>query len=369
MKGMIQMKILFRILIVLTFVVIIYYYSSESEEQYKPLEGPSSSQIIPKTETPEMVGDVLPRPDKGLSTLIDRESKKVIEQFGEPNRIDNTTFGYSWWVYNGDSTTFVMFGIENNIVTQVYINSNQLDATPYKIGQSLDEIYRMTITESEVTVQIDDDVYSFAMDEKDRKNRILTQFDGVYVQLYIDEEKEVLTGIRFTNGETLVKHRPYEMSFIGNLHTPPNPSSYLIEESNIANAKQLFDLVNVFRIQNDLPLIRQDQSLTNVAMKHSKDMYTDNYLSHESPTFGSLKHRLQEENIQYDDATENIAKSYFDAIEAIHGWLNSEKHRKTMLNDDYTHIGSGVFLNYYTQIFIKKSENNDEIFSNDKEDL
>lgn len=356
MKGMIIMKILFRILIVLSAVVIIYYYSSESEKQYEPLEGPNSFQIIPKTESPETLGDVLPRPEKGLSTFIDLKSNHVLEKFGEPDRIDKTAFGYSWWVYNSKPKSFVMFGIKNDIVTQVYISGEDLDASPYKIGQTLDEVYRMTIVESEVTVQIEDNLYTFAMDEKDMRNRILTQFDGIYAQLYIDETNDVLNGIRYTNGETLVEHRPYEMSFIGNLHTSPNPSSYLIEESNVGNANQLYDLINVFRIQNDILTIEKDESLTTVAMNHSKDMYTNNYLSHDSPTYGSLKKRLEVESIQYEDVTENLAKSYFDAIEVAHGWLNSENHREVLLNESYTHVGSGAFLNYYTQIFIQRTD-------------
>lgn len=350
------MKILFRILIVLSAVVIIYYYSSESEKQYEPLEGPNSSQIIPKTDTPETLGDVLPRPEKGLSTFIDLQSNHVLMKFGEPNRIDKTSFGYDWWVYSQEPKSFVMFGIKNDIVTQVYISGEDLDASPYKIGQTLDEVYRMTIVESEVTVQMDDNLYTFAMDEEDMRNRILTQFDGVYAQLYIDETQGVLNGIRYTNGETLVEHRPYEMSFIGKLHTSPNPSSYLIEESNIGNGNQLVDLINTFRLQNDIPTIQVDESLSTVAMNHSKDMYTNNYVSHESPTYGSLKQRLEEESIQYGDVKENLAKSYFDAIEAAHGWLNSEHHREVLLDESFTHVGAGVFFNYYTQIFIKRTD-------------
>jgi len=39
----------------------------------------------------------------------------------------------------------------------------------------------------------------------------------------------------------------------------------------------------------------------------------------------------------------------------MHGWLNSSEHRKIILNDLYTTVGSGVFLNYYTQILLESS--------------
>ena len=37
----------------------------------------------------------------------------------------------------------------------------------------------------------------------------------------------------------------------------------------------------------------------------------------------------------------------------MHGWTNSPEHRKVLLNDRYTRVGSGVFVDYYTQIYIE----------------
>lgn len=52
---------------------------------------------------------------------------------------------------------------------------------------------------------------------------------------------------------------------------------------------------------------------------------------------------------------ENIAYNYVDGPAAVEGWLNSEGHRKALLNQDYTHLGVGVKEKYYTQNFIKKT--------------
>ncbi len=37
----------------------------------------------------------------------------------------------------------------------------------------------------------------------------------------------------------------------------------------------------------------------------------------------------------------------------MHGWTNSTEHRKVLLNDKYSQVGSGVFVDYYTQIYIE----------------
>ena len=355
------MKTLFRILIVLSFLAIIFFYSSSSDN-YEPLEGPNStSQIIPKTNNDQQISqDSLPRPENGLSTLIGKSSEELIKLYKEPTRTDKSAYGYEWWIYNQNPSQFMMFAVADGVVTQVYTNAIESDINPYKIGQSLEDIYSMTIIESEVNATIKDNIYTFTMSEDDMNTRILTKFDNIFAQLYIDSETGMLSGIRFMDSSTLVIHRPYEMSFVGELLSPPSPTSYLIEESNKANATIIYDLLNVFRVNNNLSTISEEDTLTMVAMEHSEEMYSEDYLSHESPTKGSLEERLNSEEIQYKQAEENIATSYIDSIEAVHGWLNSSTHRKYMLDENYTHVGSGTFMNYYTQIFIEEEKHENE---------
>ena len=64
---------------------------------------------------------------------------------------------------------------------------------------------------------------------------------------------------------------------------------------------------------------------------------------------------------------ENLATDYFDAIEAMHGWLNSPEHRNVILNNKYTTVGSGVFLNYYTQILLESSSQGQDSEKNSEE--
>lgn len=352
------MKTLFRILIVLSFLAIIFFYTSNSEDNYEPLEGPNpASQIIPKTDSEtQILQDALPRPEIGLSTLIGEDSGKLLQIYGEPNRYDPSSYGYEWWVYNEEPSKFLMFAVEKNKITQAYTSGISSDVSPYHIGQSLDDIYRMTIIDSEVTAKIGENTYTFGMNEEDMNTRLLTKFDDIFAQLYIDSEQGILSGIRFMDSKSLVMLHPYEMSFVGELISPPSPNSFLIEESNRASASQLFDLINVFRVNNNVQMIKSDETINELAMQHSEDMYSQSYLSHESPTNGSLKQRLEEVGIDFKKAEENIATAYIDSIEAAHGWLNSSDHREYLLDEQYTQVGSGTFMNYYTQIFVEKNE-------------
>lgn len=351
------MKKLLRILLVVTIIVFVYYYTSDSIQESKPLEGPNATtKVIPKTDLSEMHSHSVSRPTIGMSTWIGKESSEFQKKFGKPNQFHSSAFGYEWWVYNAKSTEFMMVGVDEGVVTQVYIAGNELDASPFKIAQSMDDVYRTTILESEVSVTLGENVYTFALNDEDMRTRMLVQFDDVYAQLYVDGELNKLQAVRFTDGKTLVLHKPYEMSFVGELLLNDTPSSYMQTAIDQTNEQALFEIVNLFRIQYKLPILQNDAQLSQLAQNHSEDMMLNNYLSHDSPAYGSLKARLEQAGIIYSSAGENIASAYYDGIEAAHGWLNSEEHRNVMLNEEFTNMGSGVFLNYYTQIFIEKDQ-------------
>ncbi len=349
------MKALLRILMLCGAIAIIGFMFFNTPKENEPLEGPNTnSNIIPQTKLKqEAAVGAMTRPQTGISTLIGKDTQTVLEQYGEPARKEPSSFGYQWWVYNDDVSTFFMVGVEKNVVKQVYIAGQNIDAFPFKVGQKRDEIYRMTIIDYEVAVTVGDNIFIFSMSEEDMQTRLLVKFDGLYAQLYIDRETSELQGIRYTDSETLVLHQPYEMSYQGELVRRTPPSSFLQQEIDVASAKQLDDLLNVTRVHHDLPPLEMDNSLEEVARKHSEDMKVQNFLAHESPTYGDLKKRLQANNIEYSDANENLATAYFDAIEAMHGWTNSPEHRKVLLNDRFTRVGSGAFVDYYTQIYLE----------------
>ena len=348
------MKALLRILFACASIALIGFMFFNSPRENEPLKGPhANSNIIPKTELQQPVKDSIARPQSGLSTLIGKKVNAVVEQFGEPTRKEPSSYGYDWWVYNSSAATFFMVGVQNGQVTQVYIAGDELDSSPFKIGQKRDEIYRMTLIDYEVAANVEENIFVFSMNEEDMQTRLLIKFDGIFAQLYIDGETGELLGVRFTDSKTLVIHQPYEMIYQGELVTKAPPSSYLQQDINDANAAQLDDLINITRVQHDLAPLEINKSLKDAAKTHSEEMKVQNFLAHESPTSGNLKKRLEKYGIEFNDANENLATAYFDSIEAMHGWLNSTEHRKVILNDRYTLVGSGVYLNYYTQIFIE----------------
>jgi len=141
----------------------------------------------------------------------------------------------------------------------------------------------------------------------------------------------------------------------------PTPAPVVQPPSNTSNEKhalsateiQMVQMVNEERVKAGVKPLEVDVNLAYVARIKSKDMSDNNYFSHTSPTYGSPFDMMRSFGISYRGAAENIAKSY--SLQSAHtGLMNSEGHRRNILNPNLTHIGIGIHNGYYTQMFISK---------------
>lgn len=123
-------------------------------------------------------------------------------------------------------------------------------------------------------------------------------------------------------------------------------------------AKQVLELVNKERSKNNLSPLKLNASLSNIAQLKSEDMKNKNYFDHTSPTYGSPFDMMKQFNISYKYAGENIAKGQKTAEAVVNAWMNSEGHRKNILNANFTDMGIGYIKSngttYWTQMFIQK---------------
>ncbi len=136
-----------------------------------------------------------------------------------------------------------------------------------------------------------------------------------------------------------------------------NNNSGSTSESFSAYQKEVVDLVNIERAKAGLNPLTLDSSISNVATKKSQDMIDNNYFSHNSPTYGSPFDMLKKFGISYKTAGENIAMDQKTPKEVVNAWMNSEGHRKNIMNPNFSKIGVGVAQKsggsiYWTQIFV-----------------
>jgi uncharacterized YkwD family protein len=120
--------------------------------------------------------------------------------------------------------------------------------------------------------------------------------------------------------------------------------------------QKVFELTNQERAKNGVPALKLDTELSKVAREKSNDMKKNGYFDHNSPTYGSPFDMMKKFGISYRTAGENIAMGQRSPEEVVKAWMNSEGHRKNILNASFTHIGVGHVAegNYWTQQFIGK---------------
>ncbi len=118
--------------------------------------------------------------------------------------------------------------------------------------------------------------------------------------------------------------------------------------------EQVVQLTNEAREEQGLEPLELSEEVSEVAQEKSEDMAENDYFSHTSPTYGSPFDMLQEFNVDYNTAAENIAAGQQTPEEVVDGWLNSSGHRKNIMNENMTEIGVGYEENghHWTQMFI-----------------
>ncbi|MGZ4159788.1 MAG: CAP domain-containing protein [Neobacillus sp.] len=123
-----------------------------------------------------------------------------------------------------------------------------------------------------------------------------------------------------------------------------------------AYEQKVVDLTNQERAKNGLPALKVDLTLSKMAHEKSRDMSVNHYFSHTSPTYGTPFDMMKKFGITYSYAGENIAMGQQTPEEVVNAWMNSEGHRRNILDPNFTYIGVGYVSqgNYWTQDFIGK---------------
>ncbi|MBY0384728.1 CAP domain-containing protein [bacterium] len=116
-------------------------------------------------------------------------------------------------------------------------------------------------------------------------------------------------------------------------------------------ACQMFNLMNLVRQQNGLKPLVPNMNCTAAAQSHSKDMLTNAILSHLSSNGMTAKERLSQFGINGAWAENIIKGSSLSPEQALQMLLNSDGHKKNILNPLFTSGGIGFINGYFTQCF------------------
>jgi uncharacterized protein YkwD len=132
---------------------------------------------------------------------------------------------------------------------------------------------------------------------------------------------------------------------------------YIIPYTNLFSSvlsNVLVDLTNMDRQSNNVQLLRINPLLEEAAKMKVADMAQKGYFSHVSPSGRTPWEWLDEVGYNYKYAGENLAVNFSDSEDIEKAWMNSEGHRKNIVNSHFTEIGIATARGLY--------KNRDSIF-------
>jgi uncharacterized protein YkwD len=120
---------------------------------------------------------------------------------------------------------------------------------------------------------------------------------------------------------------------------------------NAAFAARVVELVNQVRQGSCKPL-QVDSRLTTAAQGHATDMAQRKYFSHDTPEGVKFDQRIKAAGYERP-AAENIAQGQRTPEQVMQSWMQSDGHRRNIMNCSYTTIGVAVDTNgfYWVQDF------------------
>ncbi|RJQ74674.1 CAP domain-containing protein [Pseudonocardiaceae bacterium YIM PH 21723] len=109
-----------------------------------------------------------------------------------------------------------------------------------------------------------------------------------------------------------------------------------------AQLDRVLTLVNQARSENGCSALTIDDRLQKAAQAHSDDMAARGFFDHTNPDGQQPWDRTKAAGYSGRTIGENIAKGQRSADQVFQGWMNSEGHRKNILNCSYKKTGLGL---------------------------
>lgn len=122
-------------------------------------------------------------------------------------------------------------------------------------------------------------------------------------------------------------------------------------------AQRVLELVNDERKKAGLNELTLNSNLSKMSEKRAKEISVN--FDHVRPDGSSWTTALDDYDISYSYAGENIAAGYDSPEAVVEGWMASEGHRANILNPNFTEMGIGYYTDssmykyYWAQNFIK----------------
>jgi uncharacterized protein YkwD len=103
----------------------------------------------------------------------------------------------------------------------------------------------------------------------------------------------------------------------------------------------VLQLTNAERSKAGCRPLSTDAALTRSAGEHAEDMVARHFFDHTNPDGENPFERMGDAGFSGSAMAENIAMGYESPAAVVAGWMNSDGHRRNILNCRYNKLGVG----------------------------
>jgi uncharacterized protein YkwD len=123
-----------------------------------------------------------------------------------------------------------------------------------------------------------------------------------------------------------------------------------------AEEQRVLDLTNAERKKKDLPPLKANRTLCEVARAHSANMAKQNKMAHELDGKSTFD-RVKGSGYRFALIAENLANGDVSLEDLMEAWMDSKIHRDNILDTEFTEVGLGLAHDghnvYYTEVFAR----------------
>lgn len=154
----------------------------------------------------------------------------------------------------------------------------------------------------------------------------------IFLAVAGDEVLRSLTALRpLVGGDRLV------LDADDRVEIPPSDDIEVVGEAE----QELFSLANRERVDQAVTPLVWSEGLAEVARAHAEEMYRQGYVSHVSPTTGTVSDRVEAAGIPVLVVGENLGLA--SSAAAVHlGLMESPAHRENLLRSEFDRVGIGA---------------------------
>ncbi|MFQ3904539.1 CAP-associated domain-containing protein [Staphylococcus sp. Mo2-7] len=345
-------KLIIKIIGVLLLICFLIYLFYSPRLKFDVLENPNKDSTkttqnkdAQKTET----NAENPKPKKGVSTWVGQSLDELTDKYGQADRVYPYKNNFKNYVFK-QKDKYYLITTKKGIIKSVYATGKDANVNPIKIQDDASHVFEKYSINPEPTISVNGKQYELELSDSDMKTQALIKFEDMYAQVYIDQQSNEVVAVRYLDSEALATFKPYQMLSTKEDKEVKSKYSNITYEQNSNQLTTLYEITNEMRKLKDAKPLKVNNHLTHIA---SFNLYEAIGTDSVEFTEDALKQQLNEQEVPFVSASQNVGYDFNEVPTLIHSWLNSDIHRSRMLNSKYNEMGGEVTNGYYTIIFVE----------------